>query len=244
MTDPVTGNTRGFGFVTFNCADNADVALNAGRMQTVDGKMVELKRAQPRGARGGGKGKGGGKGGIQHYQGGYGGGYQQRGAYQAGFQQHGFQQQGYQQGFGSQQYGVFGGKGSNSSQYGAQGGVYAHAYGAQAAQTAQAVGYGYGQGGSGSQYQMAPTSFGYGQGGVGGYAVHHQGQPMYAAPVGGDTEATRAARSVADDAPTAAEVPSEATAVAAGASSSQDVLAAIAAVHGQQQGFAPEGTLH
>jgi len=160
MTDPQTGNTRGFGFVSFNEPDSAEAALNMGRMHTVDGKMVELKRAEPRGAKGGkGKGKGGkgGKGGMNNYGAGQQYGYPN----QAGqfFQaQYGNPQYGAQGGYGAQQ--PYGGKGGDMGAYAAQQGGY-QAYPQTGAQGAQNIGYGYGQGGYGA------AGYGYGQGGAG-----------------------------------------------------------------------------
>jgi len=59
MKDAQTGNARGFGFVTFAEVEAANAALEKGSMQSIDNKQVELKRASPRGNKGG-KGKGGG----------------------------------------------------------------------------------------------------------------------------------------------------------------------------------------
>ena len=43
-----TGHTRGFGFVTFTTVEAANAALERGRNQELDGKTIEIKRAEPR----------------------------------------------------------------------------------------------------------------------------------------------------------------------------------------------------
>jgi len=104
--------------------------------------------------------------------------------------------------------------------------------------------YAYGQGGG--QYPvMSAASFGYGQGGgLGrGYAAHQAG-PMYGAPDGGDPPAgyPSLAPGIGQDFPPpqgpdggAAEADGE----AAESGSAEDVMAALAEAHGQQQGYAP-----
>merc|ERR1719167_519591 len=52
------GRSRGFGFVTFESSDAMENAL-AAAPHTIDGRTVELKRAQPREALSGGGGGGG-----------------------------------------------------------------------------------------------------------------------------------------------------------------------------------------
>lgn len=62
MKEVPSGRSRGFGFVTFDSPSVADSIVN--RKHSVDGKLVDVKRAVPRDSGGGG-------------QGGYGGGMQQ-----------------------------------------------------------------------------------------------------------------------------------------------------------------------
>jgi len=87
MRDRETNRSRGFGFVTYGTAEEADAAINAMNDQELDGRRicVNLANARPGGGGGGGGyrsggGYGGGSGG-----GGYGGGYGSRGGgYQGG----------------------------------------------------------------------------------------------------------------------------------------------------------------
>ena len=71
ITDRETGRSRGFGFVTFDSAENADAAIAALDGQDLDGRAIRVNEAQQRENRGGGRGRGGGGGGGG---GGYGGG--------------------------------------------------------------------------------------------------------------------------------------------------------------------------
>merc|ERR1711935_246833 len=67
MKDRETGNTRGFGFVTFSDTAAVDAVMDMYKDHQISGKWVEVKRAVPKGDdKGGGKGGGkdkGGKGG-------------------------------------------------------------------------------------------------------------------------------------------------------------------------------------
>ncbi|RLN60303.1 hypothetical protein BBJ28_00018909, partial [Nothophytophthora sp. Chile5] len=75
MIDRDTQRSRGFGFVTFE--DESSVAEVISKSHEIDGKIVEIKRAEPKEARaGGGGGYGGGRGGY----GGRGGGWRGGGA--------------------------------------------------------------------------------------------------------------------------------------------------------------------
>ncbi|KAG9129441.1 hypothetical protein Leryth_026946 [Lithospermum erythrorhizon] len=48
MIDRNTGRPRGFGFVTFETEDSVERIFSDGRMHELDGKRVEIKRAQPK----------------------------------------------------------------------------------------------------------------------------------------------------------------------------------------------------
>jgi len=67
MKDRETGNTRGFGFVTYENTDSVDQVMDMYKDHQIAGKWVEVKRATPKtdmgggGCGGGGGGKGGGK---------------------------------------------------------------------------------------------------------------------------------------------------------------------------------------
>jgi len=71
VTDRVTGQSRGFGFVTMGSAADADKAIKTVNGMNVDGRSLRVNEAEERPARGGGGGGGGGYGGGG---GGYGGG--------------------------------------------------------------------------------------------------------------------------------------------------------------------------
>src|SRR5690349_19119694 len=84
ITDYETGRSKGFGFVTFESADDAKAAVQKFDGQEVDGRRVKVSEAienQNRGGGGGGggggrgpRGGGGGGGGRGGYGGGGGGG--------------------------------------------------------------------------------------------------------------------------------------------------------------------------
>ena len=73
VTDRVTGQSRGFGFVTMGSAADADKAIKTVNGMNVDGRALRVNEAEERPARGGGGG-GGGYGGGGGGGGGYGGG--------------------------------------------------------------------------------------------------------------------------------------------------------------------------
>merc|ERR1719287_367387 len=60
MKDSATGNTRGFGFVTYEDTASVDTVMDMYKDHQINGKWVEVKRATPKGDSKGG-GKGGGK---------------------------------------------------------------------------------------------------------------------------------------------------------------------------------------
>ncbi len=74
ITDRDTGRSRGFGFVTFTGADNAQSAIAAMDGASLDGRTIRVNLAEDKPRRSGGGGGGGGGGGRGGYGGG-GGGY-------------------------------------------------------------------------------------------------------------------------------------------------------------------------
>ncbi|KAL3660177.1 hypothetical protein V7S43_014708 [Phytophthora oleae] len=140
MIDRDTQRSRGFGFITFE--EESSVAEVISKNHDIHGKGVEIKRAEPKEARGGGGGGYGGRGGR-------GGGWRGGGRGGAG-------------GYGGDAYGggAYGGGGGGGGGYG---GGYGSGYGA---------GYGGGYGAAaayGGGYGGYPQSYaGYGYGGYGG----------------------------------------------------------------------------
>jgi RNA recognition motif-containing protein len=75
ITDRMTGQPRGFGFVEFERSDDAQRAIESLDGQQVDGRKISVNIARERTPRsGGGGGFGGGGGGYGGGGGGYGGG--------------------------------------------------------------------------------------------------------------------------------------------------------------------------
>ncbi|MCP4805745.1 MAG: RNA-binding protein [Proteobacteria bacterium] len=82
INDRETGRSRGFGFVTFENADDAKTAISQMDGANLDGRSIRVNEAQERAPRGGGGGGGhrgggggyGGGGGNRGGGGGYGGG--------------------------------------------------------------------------------------------------------------------------------------------------------------------------
>ena len=56
ITDPNTGRSRGFGFVTFS--DGDAIKAVEGQEHELDGRRIDPKKARARGERGGGRGGG------------------------------------------------------------------------------------------------------------------------------------------------------------------------------------------
>ena len=59
ITDRESGRSRGFGFVTFNEAADADKAIAEMDGKELDGRTIKVNEAQERRSRGGGGGGGG-----------------------------------------------------------------------------------------------------------------------------------------------------------------------------------------
>jgi cold-inducible RNA-binding protein len=63
VTDRMTGQSRGFAFVTMSTQKEADAAIQAMNGQSLDGRSLRVNEAEERPARAGGGGGGGGGGG-------------------------------------------------------------------------------------------------------------------------------------------------------------------------------------
>ena len=63
ITDRDSGRSRGFGFVTFDDADDADAAIEKMNGTELDGRTLNVNVAQDKRRGGGGRGGGGGGGG-------------------------------------------------------------------------------------------------------------------------------------------------------------------------------------
>uniref|UniRef100_A0A8H7Y5A7 RRM domain-containing protein n=1 Tax=Psilocybe cubensis TaxID=181762 RepID=A0A8H7Y5A7_PSICU len=74
MRDRDTGRSRGFGFVTYSSAQEADAAIGGLNEQELDGRRIKVNLANARGSGGGGGGGYSGGGGYGGGGGGYGGG--------------------------------------------------------------------------------------------------------------------------------------------------------------------------
>ncbi|XP_019194278.1 PREDICTED: heterogeneous nuclear ribonucleoprotein 1 [Ipomoea nil] len=189
MLDHNTGRSRGFGFVTFDNEDAVQKVLSDGRMHELNGKQVEIKRAEPKRAGGdrASEGRmhrgnsnmhsyGNVNGDAEDFGSGYGG--KMRKGYGGGYD-----------GYGN--YGPYGnyagnyGMGSAAGFYGGYGG-YGYGYGFGGSMYGAAAGY------SGNSYVIPGNyggSSGYAAAGAGkGYAnTGHGGAKGYGS-VGGDSE--------------------------------------------------------
>ncbi len=84
ITDRATGNSRGFGFVTFSDGNAARTAISEMNGAVLEGRTIKVNEAEERsggGGGGGGFGGGGGGGGRDRRGGGGGGGGGGRGRY-------------------------------------------------------------------------------------------------------------------------------------------------------------------
>ena len=88
--DRETGRSRGFAFVEMPSDDEGNEAINSLNGTSVDGRVIVVKKAEPRPAGGGGgggdrRGGGGGGGGFNRGGGGGGGGYNRGGGGGGGY---------------------------------------------------------------------------------------------------------------------------------------------------------------
>ncbi|KAL7604917.1 heterogeneous nuclear ribonucleoprotein 1 [Lactuca sativa] len=201
MLDHVTGRSRGFGFVTFDSEEAVDKIFADGQLHELQGKQVEIKRAEPKraGAGAGGdfsydsrsRGRGGGSksygGGFGRGAAGYGGkadrGYDDYGGGYAGYD-------GYGGGYGGGTAGFYAGYGGYGYGYGFGGPMYGGAgyagYGGYggAAGYAGGRGYGSGSGSGGGGGGYGGKGFGRGGGGY-GYGYGYDGSKGYDSSNGG-----------------------------------------------------------
>jgi len=162
MYDRNTNRSRGFGFITFD--EEASVTTTMAETHELDGKRVEVKRAEPREARGPPRGGPMGMGGPRGGRGGYGGDRGGRGFGGPPAQEYG-------RGGGGGGYGYGGGAPAG---YGYGGGAPAgYGYGAAAAYGGQAPAYG-------GAYAAGAASGGYSY----GYAARGGGRPAAGAVAG------------------------------------------------------------
>lgn len=73
IDDKYTGKSRGFGFVEMDNDEEAMAAINELNDSVLDGNTIVVKKAEPRGERGGGGDRGGNRGGGFNRGGGGGG---------------------------------------------------------------------------------------------------------------------------------------------------------------------------
>jgi len=184
MFDHEKNRSRGFGFLTFDNEDSVEQACGEHYVD-VNGKQVECKKAEPRGAGGGGRGGGsGGRGGRGGGQGGYGGG-QSWGGNQGGGWNQGGGGGGWNQDYSQQQQ-----WGGQQQQWGAQQQQqqqYGNGWQGDAGQAAQSGygNYGYQQGGYGTQQQAQADPSQQGQYNYGAAGYGAQQQQAYGAQQGG-----------------------------------------------------------
>lgn len=120
IKDKQTGNFKGYCFVTFDDTDSVDKCVVKRRFR-LNGKMVDVKKAQNKEAGGGGgrgRGRGGYQGGGYGGGGGYGYGYGDGYGYDGygGYGQGGYD--GYNEGYGNGYGSNYGGQGAFGSNYG------------------------------------------------------------------------------------------------------------------------------